>query len=289
MANPEPENASRTPRGGRLTRVGDSLAAPDPSTRPEAGLCEYCGRGIEPLWLPISRRPRWHINRLCPGCAEGQRLQQEAEARALRAQLYLRERIQKAGLASPHRATRTFESFALVEGTEAALGIATRLAQRMIEGPGEPRRGLLFCGTNGCGKTHLALAILHRVIESDAARSGLFLEFADYLGTLRRSFSRPAEEEAADPDWLRWAMFEVELLVLDDIGAAAASRGGWDAEEMCRLLNRRIESGLPLIATTDLGADELTDRLGARVVSRLYEACDMVRIEAGDYRRRSQG
>lgn len=286
---PDDQATPRARQPGRLTRVGDCLPAPEPSTRPEPGVCEFCGREIEPIWLPISKRPRWHVARLCVGCSEGELLQGQVEADRRRAQEHLRERIQRAGLATPFRASRTFETFRVVEGTAEAVRITSRFTQRVGEDLREVRRGLLLCGTNGCGKTHLALAILHRVLESGAARTVLFVEFAEYLDLLKRSFHRPPEDEAAAPEWLRWAMFEVDLLAIDDIGAAAASRGGWDSEEMCRLLNRRIEAGRPLIATTDVGADELANKLGPRVVSRLYEACDMVRIEAGDYRKRGLG
>jgi DNA replication protein DnaC len=155
--------------------------------------------------------------------------------------------------------------------------------------PGEVHQGLLFSGVNGCGKTHLATAILHEVLGSDVARSGLFIGFSDYLEALRRSFRRSEGEDAGAPEWVRYSMFQVELLVLDDIGAGGSSRGGWDSEEMHRLLCHRVEAGRPIIATADVGADELAQRLGQRVVSRLYEACQVVSIEAGDFRRRVCG
>mgnify|MGYP001560619422 CR=1 FL=1 len=283
----KPRPTAETPRRtGSLTRIGDQLPPP-------RGLCSQCQGVVEPVWLPMPQRPRWIVAELCPACAELRFTEHEQERRRKRAEQTLRDRIARAGLASPHRAGRTFATFRSVDGAREATTVAQLFARRMSEAPGQVHRGLLFASANptepnGCGKTHLALAILHEVLGSDVARSGLFVEFADYLEALKRSFRRSAGDVSEDPEWVRWSMFQVELLVLDDIGAAASSRGGWDTEEMCRLLNHRIEQGRPIVATADLGPDELADRLGRRVVSRLYEACEMVRIEAGDYRRRAR-
>jgi len=285
----QPGPQPQTPRrGGEPTRLGEILPQPDETTRPVAGLCAECGGQVEPIWLPVTKRPRWFVSDLCKACAETRAQKQEQERHRKRAEETLRERIRRAGLGSPHRASRTFGTFEQVAGTELALARARMFAARMSDVPDMVHRGLLFVGLNGCGKTHLALGILHEVMASDIARSGLFVEFADYLAALRRSFRRATGDDSEDPEWVRYAMFEVELLVLDDIGAAASSRAGWDAEEMCRLLNHRIEAGRPIVATADVGPEELADRLGQRVVSRLYEACEMVKIEAGDYRRKGE-
>jgi len=281
------ENPNR--HSGKPTRIDAIGPEPDEPTRPTGAPCEDCGQNVDPVWLPISKQPRWHVPRLCARCAEIEHRVQEAERRRKLAQGTLQERIRRAGLASPHRAARTFERFERLPGAETALARAQDFARRMSEDPGAVTTGLLFVGVNpkepnGCGKTHLALAILHQVLASDVARSGLFVQFADYLDALKRSFGASAEN-GGSPEWVRYAMFEVELLVLDDIGSAASSRGGWDAEEMCRLLNHRIEMGRPIVATADVGPEELGAKLGRRAVSRLYEACEVVRIEAGDYRR----
>ena len=277
---------------GSLTHIG-AASPPDLGTRPEAGVCAQCGGEVQPFWLPIPKRPRWCVAECCPSCAETQEILRQLVRRREQAERTLRDRIARAGLGSPYRASRTFATFRPVPGTERAMAAAAAFARQMVEAPGGVRRGLLFSGAhpsepNGCGKTHLALAILHEVLGSDVARSGLFVQFADYLDALRRSFRRAETEEAHAPEWVRFSMYEVELLVLDDIASAAVGRTGWQAEEICRLLNHRIEHGRPIVATTDVGPDELADRLGKRVVSRLYEACEIVPIDAGDYRRPEQ-
>jgi len=281
-----PQRSPRRP--GDMTRIGDLLPAPDMDARPADGACQDCGVATEPVWLPTAVSGNWHLPSLCPACAEARRQERESRERREREQQRLQDRIRRAGLASPYRASRRFETFRQVAGTEQALAAAQAFAVAMGQEP-RPHKGLLLVGShqqepNGCGKTHLALAILHQVFEANPARAVLFVEFADYLGALKRSFSNDRAE--GNTDWVRGAMFSVDLLVLDDIGAAANSRGGWDTEEMCRLLNHRIECGLPIVATVDLGPEEMRERLGGRVVSRLYEACEMVPIKAGDYRKR---
>jgi len=284
-ANANRDRGKRTT--GDLTHIAETAGAPDEASRPDAAPCARCGETVCPVWLLTPRAPRWHVPRLCRECQAAEVAEREAERRQRVAREALHERIRAAGLASPHRSSRTFATFRRLTGTEEALDRAGEFARVMSADPSSISRGLFFIGVhpterNGCGKTHLALAILHEVLASDTTRTGLFVEFADYLDALRRSFG--ASDSA--PEWVRSAMFRVDLLVLDDIGAAAASRVGWDSEEMRRLLNHRIEAGRPIITTADVGPDELAGRLGQRIVSRLYEACEIVRVRAGDYRRR---
>ena len=148
---------------------------------------------------------------------------------------------------------------------------------------GQPMKAPLFVGVNGCGKTHLALAILNHALGANPNLTGAFCEFADYLEMLRRSFRAPDQYVA--PENLRETVLAVDVLVLDDLGAARRTGGEWDSEELVRLLNGRIETKRVLIATADLSPEQMADKLGARVVDRLYEACRVVPMECGSYRR----
>jgi DNA replication protein DnaC len=98
---------------------------------------------------------------------------------------------------------------------------------------------------------------------------------------------------------------EAEVLLLDDLGASKPSP--WALETVSHILNKRyndkrvtllttnyldeVESSsagarLPSGQTIVAGREEsLTDRIGQRVRSRLYEMCRTVEISSADYRR----
>jgi len=62
----------------------------------------------------------------------------------------------------------------------------------------------------------------------------------------------------------------VDLLHLDDLGAENSS--DWVLEQLYSIVNARYEAEQAIVATTNLMPDELSERLGARTVSRLVRS-----------------
>lgn len=282
--------ASRAPqRGGEWKRIG-AVVGPPPGAppKPDAQPCYRCQQLVEAMWLAVGKA-HWHQPLLCSTCQRESDAAARADRREADRRRWLAERIERAGLGTVRR-EKTFAGFLDRPGTKDATRAAREFA-RTFSVDESPRRGLLFVGMNGSGKSHLATAILNQVLDANHTMSGLFVEFAEYLLALRDAFA--ALEADVTAGSLRHLMATVDLLVLDDLGAAASRRGGWDSEEMVRLLNAREIRGAPLVATADVDADELGKLLGSRVVSRLYGMCEVVpmadgTVEATDFRRVTQ-
>ena len=76
----------------------------------------------------------------------------------------------------------------------------------------------------------------------------------------------------------------MDLLHIDDLGAE--NRTDWVLEQLYSIVNARYESERAIVATTNLMPDELSERLGARTVSRLVEICgDLIPLDGEDMRR----
>lgn len=163
---------------------------------------------------------------------------------------------------------RTFKNF--TKGSQdAAYETCKRYAEAVASGS---RSGLILSGSVGTGKTHLAAAIAHYVIERGVATK--FGNVTDIFHSLRNAF-------ATDEDILS----EVEgmpFLVLDDLGKENLTE--WAKETVYSIINYRYEHMLPTVITTNLTMTELQDRLGSATVSRLMEMCGYVEMIGKDYR-----
>lgn len=146
--------------------------------------------------------------------------------------------------------------------------------------------GLLFLGSCGVGKTHLAVAALKALIKNKGV-SGLFYDFRDLLKEIQDSYNPNTHTSELK---ILSSIFEAEVLVLDELGASKPTE--WVQETMTHIINKRYLDKKITIFTSnyldqlfDTAYDEtLTDRVGVRIRSRLTEMCRQILVEGEDYR-----
>jgi len=145
--------------------------------------------------------------------------------------------------------------------------------------------GLLFLGTCGVGKTHLAVALLKQVIV-EKGDGGLFYDFRDLLREIQASWN--SISQASELDVLR-PVLEAKVLVLDELGANKPTE--WVRDTIAHIINCRYNDKKLTIFTSNYldtpnkpGEEALTDRIGVRLRSRLYEMCREIEIHGMDFR-----
>jgi len=174
---------------------------------------------------------------------------------------------------------RTFATFHATKQTEQALRECQAFCERLQKDA--HTRGVLLMGTYGCGKTHLAAAVVHRNAEN--GKASMFVVVPELLAKIRSSYN--AHDGKADE--IIEAAKDAPLLVLDDLGAEKVS--DWVREQIYMLVNFRYEHELPVVITTNNGGKELEAELGRRTLSRLIEMTVPVTIKARDYRMQLAG
>lgn len=240
--------------------------------------CEICG-GVG-LVRVMTEEGLW-ASRACE-CQEGQK----EERRLGAAQIPERYRHCSLDSYDPHYA-----------GADTTLSKALMTARRFVEDypVNTGGIGLLFVGSIGVGKTHLAVGVLKRLIAERGAR-GLFVDYRELLKSIQNSYNpqvHVTELELLKP------VFSAEMLVIDDLGAQKPNEWVWDTVAL--ILNARYNDKLTTIITTNYqnlpsggGAvneveraareQTLGDRIGDRMRSRLQEMCQIVEMSGKDFR-----
>ena len=175
-----------------------------------------------------------------------------------------------------------------------SLVTAKMTAEKFVERYPVEKVGLMFEGSIGIGKTHLAIAIIKELIQRKGIPC-LFYEYRELLKSIQNSYN--SEVKTTELGLLR-PVFETEVLVLDELGAVKPSDWVWDTVSF--ILNTRYNDNRTTIVTTNLmneaalgtgnrsvmRADTLGDRIGERMRSRLHEMCRIVQMEGDDYRQK---
>ncbi len=103
----------------------------------------------------------------------------------------------------------------------------------------------MLVGQIGTGKTHLAVATLKSLIE-DRGVQGLFYDCSNLLDDLKNTYERKVD--ATERETLK-PIFEVDVLVLDELGAAKVT--DWGADAIARVINARYNDNRTTIVTTN--------------------------------------
>lgn len=183
------------------------------------------------------------------------------------------------------------------KGADASLARSYFMARTFVDGypVTTSGRGLLLTGSIGVGKTHLAVGILQSLIVEKGVR-GLFCDYRELLKEIQHSWN--PQVSTTEMDLLR-PVFEAEILVLDELGAARPTEWVWDMVAL--VLNTRYNDKRTTIITTNypdaapganaagsnraLREETLGDRIGERMRSRLAEMCVTIEMRGDDFRR----
>lgn len=166
-----------------------------------------------------------------------------------------------------------------------------------------PRKWVWMHGPHGLGKSHLACVTGAYWIKR-MNRSGLYVQWANFLDTVRKGFKLdkngqhlPADVLAADAQ----SLIGVGVLVVDDLSTGKSSFTDWAIDQLYLVLDGRI--GKPTILVSNLTLQQYVDKLLAtgydaapKVADRLgsgpggnVAGCIRFKSKHGSYRQKNGG
>jgi len=142
-----------------------------------------------------------------------------------------------------------------------------------------PEGWLVFMGGTGCGKTHLAAAIVNYCYQAN--QPALFIVVPEFLDHLRSTFS---PESKASYDQYFESVKKAPLLILDDFGEQSTTP--WSREKLYQVINYRYNAQLATVITTRYSLQEILEEIEASISSRLVDAklSTPFNINVPDYR-----
>jgi len=211
------------------------------------------------------------------------------------------DRIEK--LIEAARVPKRYEHCTLAEfntdfdGAHRSLAPARLRAGRFVEEYPAEKTGLWFTGPIGVGKTHLAVGIIQELLRSKGIHC-LFVDYRDLLKQIQNSYN-PAVQHTEGG--ILQPVFDAEVLVLDELGAAKPSE--WVFDTVGYILNSRYNQQKTTVITANypnapaggiqtrtekgvVSQETLGDRITDRMLSRLHEMCRVVEMDGSDFRKR---
>jgi len=135
----------------------------------------------------------------------------------------------------------------------------------------------------GNGKTTWATKIIGHYFRKIAFNSGLeneglYIYLPTFLNDLRSSFNSPDPELEEVVQMIS----HCKLLIIDDIGAENPSE--WVRERLLSYINTRVSNNLSTIYTSNVSLDELGEKMGDRVKSRITGSVKEIHLTGKDRR-----
>ena len=150
-------------------------------------------------------------------------------------------------------------------------------------------RSLFMTGGFGTGKTYKSVEILKGFVKKlhcghflrPYKNTPIFITVPELLLKIRSCFnSQDVSEESMLKDY-----FNTPLLILDDLGAEKTT--DWALQSLYIIVNKRLSEEKQTIITSNLSLDELKEKLGDRIASRIAGMCKVMQLKGKDRRFKS--
>ena len=139
----------------------------------------------------------------------------------------------------------------------------------------EEHGNILMLGNTGLGKTHLSLAAASVLLQNG------FSVIYDSAGSMLHRLEQEHFGKREGSDTLD-LLLECDLLILDDFGTEFDT--SFTRSMIYTIINSRINAGKPMIINTNLTSNEIKERYGDRILSRLLFASKILHFYGKDIR-----
>lgn len=249
-----------------IDKISNSVPRSDSEYLAEDGLlhCKKCGEPVE-TFITVPVRGKRKVKCICK-CRRT-----ELDAAAERERKHEFDRNRNICFGGSSMMECTFEKSDETEHLKLARNYANNFKEFRQQG-----KGLLLYGTVGTGKSHMAACIANQLI--DEGHKVLMTNFASMVNILQSSFE--GRQEYIN------SLNRYALLIIDDLGAERQSE--YMQEQVFNIIDSRYRSGLPMIITSNLTAEQLkkpSDIGNARIYDRILEKCHPVEVTGQSVRR----
>lgn len=232
----------------------------------------YCGK-CHTKKQTIVRMPFGEFRPYCLcKCATEERNKRKEEEERKEFEEHIRK-LRNEGFPQKEMKSWTFD---IDDGTNKITDVARRYVNNFDEMRAKGK-GLLLFGTVGTGKTFASACIVNALIGKGVPC--LMTNFTHLVNSIGSYFG---DEKT---NYIE-SLCKYQLIAIDDLGVERATE--YMGEQVFNIINHRYCSGLPLIVTTNLSADELKhpkDIRSERIYSRLFEMCIPIEVKGNDRRK----
>lgn len=147
----------------------------------------------------------------------------------------------------------------------------------------ERGQSLVLLGAPGCGKTQSAVLILKAAIRS--GYSAHLENLGRVSADIRESYT--TRELVSEAGVVR-QLSEVDLLVLDDVGAGETANAEVERRVLYLVMEARQNAAKPTVMTTNLTLSELSKTVGVRIMNRLQPMASITFAHGRNFRLNNQ-
>ena len=146
----------------------------------------------------------------------------------------------------------------------------------------ENKANLFMYGSAGTGKTYLSSCIANKALERGF--SVYYQSAFQLLDTLEKlKFGRFDEDEEASAEYASKYAYDVDLLIIDDMGTEFVS--GYSSAALFDIINSRLLRGKSTVISSNLSPSKIEEIYGGRMASRITGSFDVLAFVGGDLRR----
>lgn len=146
--------------------------------------------------------------------------------------------------------------------------------------PNTKKRIFSLIGKSGTGKTFLASACANAAISKGGS-----VVFLTAFGVIARATKYHTTFDESKESWLQ-PLFDCDLLIIDDLGTEAIYKNV-TLEYLYLLINERQLKGKHTMITSNLSLDQIVNRYGERIASRILDnkTCFVAEFDFEDIRK----